>query len=127
MEWLRSRSCAPSGWVAARWRRRCAASGSTRLYDHRAITDVIARTNGHRGKAALARAVCGEPKLTRSELEARFLALVRQAGLPEPLSNYVLDAPDHPRLEVDFSWPAHRLVVETELVQRGSGEVAPTP
>ena len=84
------------------------------LYDHRAITSVMARSNGHRGKGALARATAGEPKLTRSELEARFLKLVRQAGLPEPETNSSLDAPDHPGLEPDFFWPAHRLVVETD-------------
>jgi hypothetical protein len=55
-----------------------------------------------------------EPKLTRSEFEDEFLAQIRQAGLPEPLSNYVLDAPDHGRGEPDFYWPAHGLVVETD-------------
>jgi uncharacterized protein DUF559 len=85
-----------------------------RLYDHRAITDVIARANGHRGKAALARATRRTPQLMRSELEIAFRKLVRRAGLPEPLCNHTLDAPDHPHLEVDFYWPAHRLVVETD-------------
>jgi Protein of unknown function (DUF559) len=85
-----------------------------RLYDHRAIADVLERANGHRGRAALARAVRSEPKLTRSELEAMFLALVRRAGLPEPESNYSVDAPDHPGLEVDYCWPSHRLIVETD-------------
>jgi hypothetical protein len=84
------------------------------LYDHRAIADVLERAKGHRGRAALARAVRGEPKLTRSELEAKFLGLVRRAGLPEPDANTSLDAPDHPGLEVDFYWPAQRLVVETD-------------
>jgi hypothetical protein len=85
-----------------------------RVYDHRAITDVIARGNGHRGKATLARATRRTPQLTRSELEIAFRKLVGRAGLPEPLGNYTLDAPDHPQLEVDFYWPAHRLVVETD-------------
>jgi predicted transcriptional regulator of viral defense system len=84
------------------------------LYDHRAITDVIARANGHRGNAALARATRRTPQLTRSELEIAFRKLVRRAGLPDPLCNHTLDAPDHPHLEVDFYWPAHRLVVETD-------------
>jgi very-short-patch-repair endonuclease len=39
---------------------------------------------------------------------------VRRAGLPEPDANTSLDAPDHPGLEVDFYWPAQRLVVETD-------------
>jgi very-short-patch-repair endonuclease len=84
------------------------------LYDHTAIADVLSRSNGHRGRAALARATAREPKLTRSELEAIFLRLVRQAGLPEPRSNLPLGALDYPRLEPDFHWPTHRLVVETD-------------
>lgn len=85
-----------------------------RLYDQAAIADVLSRSDGHRGRAALARATAREPKLTRSELEAIFVRLVRQAGLPEPQSNLPLAAPDHPRLEPDFYWPTHRLVVETD-------------
>jgi Protein of unknown function (DUF559) len=86
-----------------------------RLYDQRAITDLLARSNGHRGTAALATATCREdPKWTRSELESWFLTLVRDAGLPEPLVNASLAAPDHPPLEVDFHWPTHRLVVELD-------------
>jgi hypothetical protein len=84
------------------------------LYDHAAIADVLSRSNGHRGRAALTRAAAQEPKLTRSELEVRFLMLVRKAGLPEPQTNLPLAALDHPAPEVDFHWPTHRLVVETD-------------
>src|SRR4051812_49113569 len=98
-------STSPRRVPESRLERALAQAERLQLYDHRAVTDVIARANGHRGKAALARAVRGEPKLTRSELEARFLSLVRQAGLPEPLGNFILDAPDHPRLEVHFLLP----------------------
>jgi hypothetical protein len=84
------------------------------LYDHRAITDLLARSNGHRGKGALARATRQTPHLTRSELEVAFRKLVHRAGLPEPLGNFILDAPDHPRLEVDFYFPTHNLVVEID-------------
>jgi uncharacterized protein DUF559/putative AbiEi antitoxin of type IV toxin-antitoxin system len=94
--------------------RALAQAESLQLYDHRAITDVIVRANGHRGRGALARATAREPKLTRSELESRFLTLVRRAGLPEPEANSSLDAPDHPGLEPDFYWPQLRLVVETD-------------
>jgi hypothetical protein len=85
-----------------------------RLYDHRAISDVLARANGHRGRRVLAEATVREPKFTRSDLEAWFLGLVREAGLPEPLVNFALTAPDHPRIEVDFYWPTHRLIVELD-------------
>ena len=84
------------------------------LYDHRAITDVLERSNGHRGTGALARATAAEPKLTRSELEARFLALARAAGLTEPEVNSSLAALDHQANEVDFYFPAHHLIVETD-------------
>jgi hypothetical protein len=85
------------------------------LYDHRAVEKVIARSNGHRGTGALAKATSrDDPKWTRSELEAWFLTLVRDMGLPEPLVNSSLTAPDHPRLEVDFSWPTHHLIVELD-------------
>jgi very-short-patch-repair endonuclease len=85
-----------------------------RLYDHRAISDVITRANGHRGRTVLAQATAHDPKFTRSELEAWFLQLVRDAGLEEPEVNLPLSAPDHPRLGVDFCWPSHRLIVELD-------------
>jgi very-short-patch-repair endonuclease len=84
------------------------------LYDHTAIAEVLSRSNGHRGKAALTTATAQEPRLTRNELEAIFLRLVRQAGLPEPKTNFPLIALDHPAREVDFYWPTYRLVVETD-------------
>jgi hypothetical protein len=84
------------------------------FYDQATIIDVNGGSNGHRGKVALTRATAQEPKLTRSELEAIFLSLVRQAGLPEPEANLPLAAHDHPRLEPDFYWPTYRLVVETD-------------
>jgi hypothetical protein len=84
------------------------------LYDHTAITELLARANGHRGRKALTEAIALEPQLTRSEWEVRLLKLVRVAALPEPLVNLSLAAPDHPRVEVDFCWPSHRVIVETD-------------
>jgi hypothetical protein len=85
-----------------------------RLCDHTAITDVIARSNGHRGGPLLTHATAQEPKLTKSEWEIRVLKLVRSGGLPEPLVNEPLDAPDHGECKPDFHWPAHNLIVETD-------------
>jgi hypothetical protein len=99
---------------AHRLERALAQAERLRLYDHRAIEDVVARANGHRGRTALVQATAAEPKFTRSELEAWFLGLVRDGALPEPLVNFSLAAPDHPLLEVDFCWPAHRLIVELD-------------
>ncbi len=50
-----------------------------------------------------------EPPPTRNELERRFLDLMRRAALPVPVVNAYVD--EH---EIDFHWPAHHLVVETD-------------
>jgi len=48
-------------------------------------------------------------RLTKEELERRFLPLAREAGLPSPLTaQFVND------FEVDFYWPYLGLVVETD-------------
>jgi predicted transcriptional regulator of viral defense system len=99
---------------AHRLERALAQAERLRLYDDRAIRDLLARTNGHRGKAILERAIAHEPKLTRSELEARVLGAVRDAGLPEPMVNTALNALDHQPIEVDLHWPAHHLIVELD-------------
>jgi very-short-patch-repair endonuclease len=39
---------------------------------------------------------------------------LRREALPEPLANFLLTAPDHPRIEVDLYWPTHRLIVELD-------------
>jgi very-short-patch-repair endonuclease len=87
------------------------------LYDQRAITHVLQRANGHRGKRALAEATAHEPKHTKSDWEARMLALIRTNQLPEPLVNHTLIAPDHGSCEVDFLWPSRHLIVETDSWQ----------
>ena len=46
---------------------------------------------------------------TRSTLERRFLALIRDAGLPRPEVNAFVD-----RYMVDFAWHAQRGIVETD-------------
>jgi predicted transcriptional regulator of viral defense system len=84
------------------------------LYDHSAITELLARANGHRGRKALTEATALEPKLTQSEWEVRMLKLVRTAAMPEPLVNLPLDAPDYGECRPDFHWPAHNLIVETD-------------
>jgi very-short-patch-repair endonuclease len=46
---------------------------------------------------------------TRSELERALLRVVGQAGLPRPIANHSVGPHT-----VDFAWPAHRLIVETD-------------
>jgi len=48
-------------------------------------------------------------RLTKEELERRFLPLARQAGLPAPLTGRWVN-----EFEVDFYWPDLGLVVETD-------------
>jgi hypothetical protein len=84
------------------------------LYDQRAIDDVIARSNGHRGTNVLKEATRQEPQITKSMWEIRMLKLVRAAGLPEPICNKALHAPDHGECRPDFYWPAYGLIVETD-------------
>jgi hypothetical protein len=92
-----------------------------RVFDLRAVEDVLARAHGRQGGrrrgAALLRAVLadlGEPTLTASELEERFLAICRDAGLPTPEVNAWLDIDDEPAIKADFLWRRERLVVETD-------------
>jgi hypothetical protein len=84
------------------------------LYDHTAITQAIARANGHKGTKRLTKAIAADPQWTRSELENRMRKLARKHKLPQPQCNSTLDAPDHPGLEADLYFPTHRLVVETD-------------
>jgi Protein of unknown function (DUF559) len=84
------------------------------LYDQRAIDDVIARSNGHRGTRVLAQATKQEQQITKGAWEIRMLRLVRGAGLPEPICNRPLHVPDHGECKPDFHWPAHDLIVETD-------------
>jgi hypothetical protein len=72
---------------------------------------------------ALRRAIDGDPQaaalrrildrrtfvLTDSELERRFLPIAAQAGLPPPKTGVRLNG-----FKVDFFWPDHGLVVETD-------------
>jgi very-short-patch-repair endonuclease len=48
-------------------------------------------------------------RLTKEELERRFLPLARSAGLPVPLTGQIVN-----EFEVDFYWPDLGLVVETD-------------
>ena len=46
---------------------------------------------------------------TRSRLERRFRALLREHGLPQPTSNGFVEG-----IEVDLHWPEHQLIVEID-------------
>jgi very-short-patch-repair endonuclease len=87
-----------------------------RLFDLRAVEEVLTRANGRRGASVL-RAVLAdlqEPALTDTELEERFLMLCRAASLPRPEVNVWLDIDELPVVRADFLWRAERLVIETD-------------
>jgi very-short-patch-repair endonuclease len=76
------------------------------------LAAALERANGRRGTGTLRRLLADladEPRFVRSELERRFIALVRRACLPPPVVNGFVAG--H---EVDFHWSAQRLVVETD-------------
>ena len=80
-----------------------------RLVRPSALRSLLARRSGRPGVPALRRLLETDPAFTRSELEERFLALVRQAGLPEPEANAQLGP-----YEIDFLWREERLAVELD-------------
>jgi very-short-patch-repair endonuclease/predicted transcriptional regulator of viral defense system len=86
------------------------------LFDLRAVEEVLERAGPKRG-AGILRAVLADragPTITRSELEERFLALVRAAALPSPAVNAWITLGDGISYQADFIWQRERLIVETD-------------
>ena len=87
-----------------------------RLYDRVALEDVLGRNPTHRGAATLGSLIddrADAPAPTRNELERALLAICERHGLPIPIVNGSLWL-DGDRIEPDFLWPEHRLIVETD-------------
>jgi very-short-patch-repair endonuclease len=80
-----------------------------RRVGHGRLAAQLARADGRRGAARLAAIVADGPAPTRSELEDRLLDLSSRHRLPRPRTNTRVGA-----FEVDFLFPDHRLVVETD-------------
>ena len=77
-----------------------------------AITDLLGRAGGHRGRARLGALLERQLRgatMTRSEAEERVLALIRAASLPDPLVNAHLAG-----YELEFYWPDARFAVEVD-------------
>ena len=96
-----------------------------RLRDPLSLPEMLDRYPRRRGVRAL-RSILAERGLgayrTRSELEDRFLELVRREGLPKPSVNALVEVPGGV-IEVDCLWRAARLIVE--LDGRGAHDTAP--
>jgi very-short-patch-repair endonuclease len=82
-----------------------------RILDVAAIHARLAALPGRRSRTLLQalESLGSGVAVTRSELEERFLALVARYGLPRPRVNATVAG-----YEVDFYWPEHRLIVETD-------------
>lgn len=74
-----------------------------------AVVEVLARRPTTKGAKKLRRIIDGDVRVTLSTLERRFLKLLREHGLPLPLTN----RPAGGR-RVDCRWPEYRLTVELD-------------
>ena len=93
-------------------RRAYEAAERHRILDIDALNELIGRSNGRRGLAALLALLDYDPAPARdskSDLESAFLDLVRQAGLRLPQLNVLVEG-----YLVDAYWPGAGLVVELQ-------------
>lgn len=99
-----------------RLERLCERAARIDEFDPIALAVLVARHRGRRGVARL-RSVLAEwdPDLARvnGELEARLLRAILRAGIERPIVNGRIEAGGTVH-EVDFHWPCHRLIVETD-------------
>jgi very-short-patch-repair endonuclease len=89
--------------------RACHEAGVNHHTTPRQVEAVLARRPTTRGAAALRAVLAGEVPVALSRLESRFLAALREAGLPPPETNRRAGG-----YRVDCRWPAHRLTVELD-------------
>jgi hypothetical protein len=93
-----------------------------RILDFRELDELVQRSNGRRGLAALRALFDLDPSPaadSKSPLESMFLDLVRSAGLPLPQLNVLVE-----RYLVDAYWPAARLVVELQSYEHHAHRLA---
>jgi hypothetical protein len=84
-----------------------------KVFDLRAMEELLERSRGHRGRAKVLAALEtyeDSPAFTRSDLERRFLEVVTAAGLPAPSMNYATEG-----FELDAYWADHRFAVELDV------------
>jgi very-short-patch-repair endonuclease len=83
-----------------------------RLVTRHAVVELLSRAPDRPAADRLGRLAHGELRtttVTRSQLEERFLGLIRRAGLPPPEVNAQLGP-----FTVDFLWAGQRLIVELD-------------
>jgi very-short-patch-repair endonuclease len=110
-----------SSATPARLRRSIESAERLQRFDLRAIDALLARTRGHPGSGRLRAALrtYREPAFTRSELERRFLRLLREAGLPRPAANIFIAG-----YELDAYWEEERFAVELDTYDFHGGHAA---
>ena len=74
------------------------------------IAEILERYPRRAGTPKLRTLIARPPAITRSELEARFLHLIDEWGLPRPQMNISVKG-----YEVDCVWPEHGLIVELDV------------
>jgi hypothetical protein len=87
-----------------------------RIFDLRAVEKALSRAAGRRGAGVLESVLAeyGGPTLTEKELEERFLALCRAAGVQQPEVNAWITLDDGIAYKIDFLWRRECLAVETD-------------
>jgi hypothetical protein len=93
-------------------RRAYEAAERRELLDMQAVRELITRSSGRRGLPALLALLDYDPREaveSKSDLESRFLDLVREACLPLPQLNVLVED-----FQIDAYWPEARLVVELQ-------------
>jgi very-short-patch-repair endonuclease len=86
-----------------------------RVFDLRALEEVLSRADGRRGGAVL-RSILeeyAEPAITESELEERVLALLARFGIYRPLVNQWITLQGG-AVRVDFLWRREKFVLEAD-------------
>ena len=96
-----------------------------RLFDRRAVEEVLVRGNGRCGAGRLHRVLTAarDPAPTESELEEAFLALCRVHGIARPEVGIWLPTQEG-YVKADFRWRSSKLVVETDGYRYHRGPAA---
>lgn len=97
--------------------------GMTTMYRLRLLLD----RSGGKGKPGVRalRRLVGDSlvprRVTETQLEARLLTLISDAGLPLPLAQYVVRQGRHVLARLDFAYPAEKLGIEADGFRFHSG------
>jgi very-short-patch-repair endonuclease len=85
-----------------------------RLFDLKAVKELLSRSNGRRGIRPLTAALIAvfPEERTRSDLEEAFLEFCERRNIPRPKVNRGRDG-----RELDMTWPGHNLIVELDGYQ----------